>query len=259
MSYMVFNILKKHFNSEKLNLKLNIEVISSILKLIKRREKIVEKNINIIKPDDLESVKENFYEHISMNLIEFFRLGEKFKVKEKLNLKLEKQQIFVTAHFANWEYLANVVANSVDNIYILARKLDYLEEWMANIRSVYGGKIIYKHETKKILKTLREGKNLGYLFDLHDKHGKEIYFFGRKVKASDAFLRFSLKYKVPIKLIFAVRESFEKFKIIDYPYFIVEKKEEILPKLQYCYNILENLIKAYPHQWYLFHNRFKEL
>jgi len=179
---------------------------------------------------------------------------------EKLKKYLNKPIIFVTAHFGNWELLAHFLALNGYKLGVIGRKGNniLIEEHITTpFREKYGNKNIYKNKALiQIVKFLKSKKNIGLLID--QKAGNDgvlTKFFNKKCYTVPTVAFLNKKFDVYVIPVFLIREN-EKFRLII--------KENVACKdctdieyTQKLNDILEEIIKMYPNQWFWMHNRWK--
>jgi len=237
------------------------------------RKKIVFKNLDIAFPekDRKEKVKiaKNFYK----NFLKFFEdviifnknpdlLNIKIKNRfflEKV-LKLNEPVIFVTAHFGNWEILPKYISYQYKkSIAVVMRKIDHpkIDAFFKKVRGDSNIKIIKKNNIKEVVKVLKEDKGLvGILIDQYigNRKNPEIIFF-KKTRFNSAVSRLAKSLNAIVLPIFIYIER-DKY-IIEFKEYRRFGNTTIEEFTKWQANIIENMIKKYPEQYYWFHNRWK--
>ena len=263
--------------------------ISSILfyKFGKRRSTLTKKNLQLAYPEknqaQIEQIAIQAYKNIGITLAEIIMLFNnrlnineliinKEEVLEKLqNIKKDAKQgtIFITAHFSNWEIAAQFLPLNGFPVTAVGRKgnNELIEKNITTpFREKYGNKNIYKkNAVLKIVKALKNNKNIGVLIDQKAGANESVKanFFGKPADTVNSIAILKLKYDPIILPIFALRQSDGRYKIIVYdPVTYTAPKEsdqeEKIKKMTQKYNdILEDMIRKNPEQWFWMHNRWR--
>ena len=263
--------------------------ISSILfyKFGKRRSTLTKKNLQLAYPEknqtQIEQIAIQAYKNIGITLAEIIMLFNdrlnineliinKEEVLKKLqNIKKDAKQgtIFITAHFSNWELAAQFLSLNGFPVTAVGRKgnNELIEKNITTpFREKYGNKNIYKkNAVLKIVKALKNNKNIGVLID--QKAGAnesvKVNFFGKPTDTVNSIAILKLKYDPIILPIFALRQSDGRYKIVVYDpvtYTAPNEsyQEEKIKKMTQKYNdILEDMIRKNPEQWFWMHNRWR--
>lgn len=199
-------------------------------------------------------------------------LTNKDEVLQKINEAVKGNKngvIMLTAHFGNWEILADFMALNNFPLTVIGREGDnkLIEQNLTKpFRERNGNKNIYKKDAmRNIVKTIKNGGNVGLLID--QKAGKinsvATNFFGRKCSTTTSVANMKLMYDPLVISIFAVREKSGKYRIIfdgviEYK---AEDKQDKTDKVQAItqhYNdIIERAVRQSPEQWFWMHDRWK--
>ncbi|BAF70552.1 lysophospholipid acyltransferase family protein [Nitratiruptor sp. SB155-2] len=180
-------------------------------------------------------------------------------IEGSLTPKTEKPKIFVTAHFGNWEALAHFLAQSGYPMAVVAREGNnkLIERSFSKpFRQKYGNKLIYKHgAVRALFKELKSGNNIGLMIDQKaGSDGIETTFFGRPCKTVPTIALLAKKFDVEVVPVFLVREG-DKLKLIQKEFSCDGCGiEEYTQRLN---DILEEVVREYPEQWFWMHNRWK--
>ncbi|NPA03772.1 MAG: lysophospholipid acyltransferase family protein [Epsilonproteobacteria bacterium] len=181
------------------------------------------------------------------------------KIMGEPTFSTNKPKIFITAHFGNWEALAHYLALKGHKMAVVAREgnnklID--SKLVYPFRKMYGNEQIYKEGAiKEIVKMLKEGKNVGLLIDQKaGKAGIKTTFFNRECKTIPTVAMLAKRFDVEIVPIFLAREG-RGFRLIQKK-FNCDGCDEVT-FTQKLNDILEEVVREYPTQWFWMHNRWK--
>ena len=203
------------------------------------------------------------YKEISKTVAEILLIFTKrfdFSVIEgKFIPKTNKPKIFITAHFGNWEALAHYLAQNGYPMAVVGRKgnNELIEENITKpFRQMYGNTLVYKGgAVKRLVKFLKEGKNIGLLIDQKaGNDGVVTTFFNRECKTVPTVALLAKRFDVEVVPIFLARTK-NGFKLIQKD-FEADPSDEIA-FTQKLNDILEEVVREYPTQWFWMHNRWK--
>ncbi|MCJ7552822.1 MAG: lysophospholipid acyltransferase family protein [Ignavibacteriaceae bacterium] len=189
------------------------------------------------------------------------------------NVKLISQKfkegngvILLSAHFGNWEYIANSIALQSDKKFtVIVKPLrnNLVSDWMNKMRTKWNNDVVFLGVSiRQIYNVLRE-KNIVAL--VADQRGPEdsikLDFFGRKTSVLVGPAALALKTGAPIIYGISIRQKDYSYKVDlveistdNLPDDNNDKIEELSKRhLKY----LESVIKQYPEQWLWMHNRWK--
>ena len=177
--------------------------------------------------------------------------------------------IFTTAHFSNWELLAQFIAfNGYPMTAVGRRGTNRLIEYNLTtpFRERYGNKNIFKQQAMThMVKTLRSGGIVGLLIDqkANARNGVMSRFFGLPCYTTTSVARMKLRYDSMVLPIFILRKNSGKYRIIfegEANLKLDENltKDEKTARLTQHYNdIFERTVRQAPEQWFWMHNRWK--
>ena len=243
-----------------------------------RSKKIIDTNIKIAFPDisddNLNKIKNSMWNNYGRVFAEYmfiknFRTGNlksKIKIEGKEILDeiktSNKQVVFISGHFSNFELMAMSIENAGINLSTIYRPLNniFLNKIMENIRTRY---ICRKQIKKGIggLKNLIKLKNKNYssalMIDQRVSEGIYSEFFDKKAKTTTIPAQLVRKFKIPVVPIFIERIKDQNFKItIKKPIKFEENEtaQSITDKLN---KTIEKMILEKPESWIWSHNRWK--
>ncbi len=212
------------------------------------------------------------FRNFAKYLVDFFRakkidldfIKKKVKIINKENLdraqSLNKGVIILTAHLGNWELGGQVASLLGYPIWAIAlphknKKIDSFFNYQRKIKGV--NVIPTGKRVKKILTLLKQRKIVCFLGD-RDFSGTGLYteFFGKKAQIPKGAAFFSLRTGAPILPVFFIRKENDKFELIFEKPIYPTKREQDLVK-DYV-KVMQEYIKKYPEQWFMFQRFWKE-
>ena len=250
------------------------KIIGNVLYLLdKRRKKIIFTNLDLVFPDMPKNKKieiaKKVYENFAFNLLELIKnrnlsaddLKKKieFVGMEKVEKYLNKPAIFITAHYGNWEIIPWVLGGILNiPMTIVVRDLDnkLVNYFVKTSREKYNIKTVNKKGAlKKLISDIKKGRSIGILVDQNTarKEGEDVIMFGLKALHTPSAALLSKRFKIPIIPVFVQRDK-DKYKFI-FKEPIIE--EDIKKSVQKQSDVIEEMIRQKPEEWYWFHRRFK--
>lgn len=178
-----------------------------------------------------------------------------------------KKFILVTGHYGNWELLSQSIAIKFDLTLVgVGRKLDsdLMDKVLKENRERFNVEMVYKEGAMKgCIKSINEGKIIGILTDqgIRKSQSLEVDFFG--VKASHTPLASILSRKFDLDLVpaYISTEDYKQYRVKIYePIKALKtdaKEEDLATLTQAQADIMEQVIKEDPKQWFWMHKRWK--
>jgi len=247
--------------------------------LSSRRRKITIDNLTHAFPskskENIEKLSKDVFTELSKTIAEILfmvsgRLSvddiivNKDEVLEQLKILKEEHKngwIFATAHFSNWEIVAQFLAKHGYPMLVIGREGDNRlidKNITLPLRQKYGNRTAYKKNAAiSIFKTLKKGNNVGILIDqkTSKSEGVQTKFFGRDVYTTAVVALMKEKLDVTVVPVFLPRVESGKYKfIVKEP--IMESGDTAQMTQKYT-DVMEDIIREYPSQWFWMHNRWK--
>ncbi len=240
------------------------------------RKPIVLKNLNIAFPEKSKKEKTKIAKNTYKNFLTFFEDTIEFKKNPKkldeievigeeyiLNaLKSEKPIILVTAHFGNWEISPKFIVRRYKKpMAVIMREIENpkINKFFKRIRGNEDIKLINKkRSSREIIKSLlREKRILGVLIDQRtvNKDAPKVDFFiptkfnpavSKLAKTTKAIVIPGFSYKKNGKYVIEFKPS-KEFK----------NTNTIESFTKWQADVIKDMIKNHPDQYYWFHNRWK--
>ena len=238
-------------------------------RIINNNIKIYSKNITSINQKKIVS---SMWSNYGKTFIEYIFLDHLKKTSSNIliegeeNLfeliKKNKQVIFVSGHFANFELMSMLITEKNIPLATIYRPLNniFLNPFMEYLRKKY----VCKNQIKKGINGVREAiefikdkHSIALMIDQRVSEGEYIDFLGKPALTTTLPAQLSLKYNLGIIPVYIERTKDDKFKI--------QFQKEINPK---SYNdkvkitetlnkVLDEMISKNPDQWIWTHNRWK--
>ena len=241
-----------------------------------KSKKIIKNNLNIYSRSVSEIQKKEIvskmWKNYGMTFIEyifldFFRKNNShIKLKGEKNLeninKKNKQVIFISGHFANFELMSMEITKKNIKLAAIYRPLNnfFLNPFMEYLRKKY----VCKNQIKKGINGVRDAVayikkdfSIALMIDQRVSEGEKINFFNKPALTTTLPAQLALKYNLSIVPVFIERTIENNFKIefqneINPSNF--KDKLELTKKLN---QVLEKMIIKNPNQWIWTHNRWK--
>jgi KDO2-lipid IV(A) lauroyltransferase len=225
----------------------------------------------------LKRILRKNYQNLGMNLIEILRMPWmnkhyvnryiKIKGRENLDSVRENQRgtIILGAHFGSWEiYFA--IAGILDYpLCIFAEeqtRYPLLDRFLNQTRQKQGISVLrVGQQIRQVIRALQEKKFVGMVADHGAKEGVFVDFFGRKTRTPTAAVRISLKFDLPILVVYLRRVKGPEHELVISPPLAIKRTgnlgEDIISNLEMINRITEGYISKYPEQYLWFYKRFK--
>lgn len=240
-------------------------------------------NLKVIFPDksnkEIRGIRRRMFRNFAKYLADFFRFPKVDKEYIRDNVKIEnihyfdqalkrgKGVIVITAHLGNWELGGGVIALSGYPFWVVAlsHENQKVNEFFISQRQSKGIQVIpLGSAARQCLNLLKENKMVALVGDRDfTEKGIKVDFFGREtfLPLGPAFL--SMKTQSSIVMGFMLRNPDDTFTLtIHKPIELnineqntqnQQNKEEYLLKIIDSYKgVIEDYIREYPDQWYMF-------
>jgi KDO2-lipid IV(A) lauroyltransferase len=176
--------------------------------------------------------------------------------------KFNKQVVFISGHFANFELMALHLEKSGIALSTIYRPLNnfFLNKIMERIRNKYICEKQIKKGIggiKKLFRLKQNNYSTALMIDQRVSEGIKSNFFNKEAFTTTIPAQLVKKFNIPVVPIFIERVDNINFKIIiKKPIYFTEKDsiKKITNKLN---TILEKMILLKPGQWIWSHNRWK--
>jgi len=228
----------------------------------------------ILNKSDKETfiIARDVFRNFAKYLVDFFRfskIDDKF-VSEYLTVKNAKYVdealrkgkgvIVVAAHLGNWE-MGGVMLSKIGyktSVIALDHKNKLINNFFIGQRSVLGVNVIsIGIALRNCFKALKRNEVLAILGDRDfSVHGVETKFFGKEALMPKGPATFSIRAGAPIVPGFLLRNSDDTFTLVfekEVGYQLTgDFEKDVKSVTEKIIGILEDYIKRYPDQWYMF-------
>ncbi|MBM4159952.1 MAG: lysophospholipid acyltransferase family protein [Ignavibacteria bacterium] len=179
-----------------------------------------------------------------------------------------KGTLLLTAHFGNWEWLAQgVVASLGLPVHIIVKtQANLLVDRRINERRTrLGNKVVATEAAlREVLKQLREGNVIGIVADqAAPRENAPVEFFGRPVPTHLGPAIFSLKIGAPLVAIFSLRQPDGNYdaQVLEIATDDLREfsEENVIELTRRHVKITEEFIRKYPDHWMWMHKRWKHV
>ena len=179
-----------------------------------------------------------------------------------------KGVILLTAHFGNWELLAQSIPAGMGipvHVIVKPQANKRVDKQINAWRTMLGNIAVpMESAVRELLKALRDKKAIGIVGDqAAAKESLSVAFFGREVPTFEGPAMFSLKTKAPLLAGFAVRQKdgtyraeFHEVPSSDLAAYTPENVMELTKR---HVAITEAVIRKHPEQWMWMHKRWKHV
>lgn len=257
-------------------------------KVSKRRRNITIDNLQHAYPqksaEEILELSKSVYRELSKTLADIlFMLSGRVQLDDLLSnqeeaiekLKRLKQNhsngfVFMGAHFSNWELAPLFASKYGFPMVVIGREGDNKlidKKIIIPFREAYGNSAVYKRSAGiAMVKELKKGGSLGVLIDqkVNKSNGFLVNFFGREAFTTNSIAMLKLKLNPCIIPISIPRISEGKYRLdigepIEYIAEEIDDEKQRLLSMTERYNqALEDMIRAYPPQWFWMHDRWNK-
>jgi KDO2-lipid IV(A) lauroyltransferase len=249
----------------------------------KHRKRIID-NLNLAYPSALDSSEQKKIGiHAFMNLLDTVfgivkRDGmSKDNVLQHVKFEgseiIEKYQkegrsfILITGHYGNWELLSQSIAIKFDLILVgVGRKIDsdVMDEVLKKNREQFNVEMVYKKGAlKDCIKVINQHKVVGILTDqsIRKNQSIDVDFFDNKATHTPLASILSRKFALDLIPAYISTENYQEYTVKIYePIKSIKtdnQEEDLAILTQLQADIMEDVIKNNPKQWFWMHRRWK--
>lgn len=250
--------------------------------ILRRRRNIAISNILRAFPeksrDDARRIALSCFQKLGTNAIELLLVPFLPPAEVPRRFSLEPQDIVartlgagsgviaLTFHFGNWEIMG-ITSKLLDQpVVALAKPLKKrarLNAFLNSLRESTGLTIIVNANTaKEVMRLLKRKAIVAILGDQREKRSRGVFvdFFGHKVPTSKGTAMIGMKTGCQVVPCYPVRKGFLRYTIMCGEPLVMEREgdiEELIEKNTRKINaFLEDIIRAYPDEWFWVHQRW---
>ena len=256
LSGKIFEFIGPYFRSKKL-------IYSNISKAYPNSDKKELKKITKAMWNNYGRV---FSEYMFVKDFRSGKLSDKIEIVGKEYLdeikNLNKQVVFISGHFSNFELMAMYLEKSGIQLSAIYRPLNniFLNIIMEKIRN----KFICKNQIKKglgglkkLISFINKNYSTALMIDQRVSEGILSDLFNTKALTTTIPAQLVKKYNMPVVPVYIERISGINFKLEIKEPIIFSKKDTIEDITNQLNKILEKMILKKPEQWIWSHNRWK--
>jgi KDO2-lipid IV(A) lauroyltransferase len=215
------------------------------------------------------------FEHFGKTMARFFGGGKEsiaeiiesveFRGLEEVELALAKGKgiLAITAHFGNWERMAEAIAARGYKISVVARDANELRttQLVNDVRKKRGIDVFSRGKAaRELLRRLRSNEVVGILTD---QNTREILvpFFGIPAGTNEGPAVIHLMTGTPIFTAFAAEGADGKYVVdvrpLDMPRLTGDREKDVLAIMTRVNQRIEGAIREHPEQWLWMHDRWR--
>ena len=227
-----------------------------------------EEKKNNIKLDMWSNYGKTFVEYLFLK--KFRNNKDHIQIKGEENLKeiidANKQVIFISGHFANFELMSMELTKRKIKLATIYRPLNnfFLNPFMEHVRETY----VCKNQIKKGISGVKEAidyikknYNVALMVDQRVSEGKKLPFFNEPALTTTLPAQLALKFNLEIIPIYIRRKEGDNFEMEIYkPVDFIKTDNVDSDKINLSIKInkiIEEMISRDPGQWIWTHNRWK--
>jgi len=178
-----------------------------------------------------------------------------------------KNFILVTGHYGNWELLSQSIAIKFDLTLVgVGRKIDsdVMDEVLKKNREQFNVEMVYKQGAlKECIKVIHQNKIVGILTDqaIRKNQSIDVDFFANKATHTPLASILSRKFGLDLIPAYISTEDYEAYRVKIYqPIKSIKtdnQEEDLAILTQLQADVMEDVIKSNPKQWFWMHRRWK--
>ena len=175
--------------------------------------------------------------------------------------------ILITGHYGNWELLSQSIALKFDLTLVgVGRKIDsdVMDEVLKKNREQFNIEMVYKQGAlKDCIKVINQNKVVGILTDqaIRKNQSIEVDFFSQKATHTPLASILSRKFGLDLIPAYICTEDYEAYTVRIYkPIKSIKtdnQEEDLAILTQLQADVMEDVIKRNPKQWFWMHRRWK--
>lgn len=178
-----------------------------------------------------------------------------------------KNFILITGHYGNWELLSQAIAIKFNLTLVgIGKKLDSeaMDKILKANREKFNVEMIYRNGAmKNAIKVIAQKKTLGILVDQHisPNISVNVHFFNHLTTHTPIASILSRKFNLDLIPIFISTTNYKDYHVKIYNPIkslkTTNQNEDLKVLTQEQANIMQEVIKTYPNQWFWMHRRWK--
>jgi len=252
------------------------QIIGPLIKSEKTLNENLEKFLSSYNEEQKKNIKKKMWSNYGKTFVEYLFLNKFRKNNSHIDLKGKKilqsiidenkQVIFVSGHFANFELMSMELTRETINLATIYRPLNnlFLNPFMEYVRRKY----VCRNQIKKgiagvkdSINYLKKNYSIALMIDQRVSEGKRLPFFDHMALTTTLPTQLAIKFNLEIVPIYIKRNLDDSFEMEILKPIALNKNEDLISqkinttiKLN---KILEEMISRDPGQWIWTHNRWK--
>jgi KDO2-lipid IV(A) lauroyltransferase len=247
-----------------------------------RRRRLAMRNLEMalgdkFGPGDLREIAKSSFEHLGMNLAEFFKFPQlsqglisqitTFAGQEYLEEALRggRGVFLLSAHIGNWDLLGIALALRGYPVALITKlsKSEAVNRIWMKYRADRGIKVLWgRGIMKESLNHLREGGIVGFVLDQNARRSEGVFvpFFGKEACTLTSLALLARRTGAPVIPLHIYRSGEEHHVVIEQPLSYKAHPDQdidIIERTKVYAAWTEKVIRQHPDQWTWLHNRWK--
>ncbi len=171
--------------------------------------------------------------------------------------------IIYSAHIGNWEMGVSFISYYFGlPVLLVARRINskFFNNLIYKARARSGNIIVdKKNALRPMAETLKKGGIIALMIDQSTKisRGVNVLFYDKTATSTPAASVLARRFNSIVLPIFCIRKRKGGFILIIKPPVIMNKIDDLQASVQETTQIVEDIVKKYPEQWFWFHKRWK--
>ena len=241
-----------------------------------KSKKVIKNNLNFFSNDltdeKQKSIISGMWKNYGMTFIEYIFLDKFRESNSHISLdsekkfddiiKRNKQVVFVSGHFANFELMSMEMTKRNVKLATIYRPLNnyFLNPFMEFLRKKY----ICNHQIKKgingvrdVISYINDEFSIALMIDQRVSEGERVNFFNKNALTTTLPAQLAIKFNMPVVPVYIERNEQNNFQIKFLDEIRPSSYKNKLELTQKLNQVIEEMIAKNPYQWIWTHNRWK--
>ena len=241
-----------------------------------KSKKVIKNNLNFFSNDltdeKQKSIISGMWKNYGMTFIEYVFLDKFRESNSHISLESEKklddifkrnkQVVFVSGHFANFELMSMEMTKRNVKLATIYRPLNnyFLNPFMEFLRKKY----ICNHQIKKgingvrdVISYINDEFSIALMIDQRVSEGERVNFFNKNALTTTLPAQLAIKFNMPVVPVYIERNEQNNFQIKFLDEIRPSSYKNKLELTQKLNQVIEEMIAKNPYQWIWTHNRWK--
>ncbi len=241
-----------------------------------KSKKVIKNNLNFFSNDltdeKQKSIISGMWKNYGMTFIEYIFLDKFRESNSHISLESEKkfddiikrnkQVVFVSGHFANFELMSMEMTKRNVKLATIYRPLNnyFLNPFMEFLRKKY----ICNHQIKKgingvrdVISYINDEFSIALMIDQRVSEGERVNFFNKNALTTTLPAQLAIKFNMPVVPVYIERNEQNNFQIKFLDEIRPSSYKNKLELTQKLNQVIEEMIAKNPYQWIWTHNRWK--